>query len=210
MVEFDPGYVPKGHSVTARFSLQPSDALKEAIEPLYRPSVAKQRLSHTALRSSIGVPLDLLPGGQFVYHDPSHPDRNAIQEYEKYSRDHVRPVVGHQLPQLAFLNILRNREGALRLQLRFGLNPVDRVHIAWLSQFRTIASTGMLDTQLDLRSSEVMQNDVILRDAIGSLRSVLGINHPARSGQPQNRQYVGGGYHATINNEQLSFRIGEV
>lgn len=209
MTESDPYPGSYRYLVTARLSLRPSDALKEVVEPFYKPSIAGQRLSRLALRSSIGVPLEVLSGQRYVYNDPQHIGRNAIQDYEQYKRSHVRPVVGHQLPLLSHLGVLRNKQGALRLQFRFGLRPTDAGHLSRLHEFRDLAITPVLGAQLDLAPSDVIANEVMLRDAVHSLRSVLGVDHPAHHGLPEQKRYVGDSYHADITSEQLSFRIGE-
>lgn len=208
MAEFDPHYDPNRHLVTARLSLRPSDALREAVEPFYAPSVAGRRLSRIALRSSIGVPLEALPAQRFVYADPVDPGRNAIQAYEAYKRQHVRPIVGRQLPQLTSLGILRNRDnGALRLKFAFGLATDERQHLSQLREFAPLARHGGLEAQLDIAPSEILRNEVMLRDAVASLLSTLGINHPAGQDLPPDQRYVGNMYSAAIESEELSFRM---
>lgn len=208
MAEFDPNYDPNRHLVAARLSLRPSNALKEAVKPFYKPSVADRRLSRIALRSSIEVPLEVLPAQQFIYRDPSDSTRNNIQTYEAYQRQHVRPIVGHQLPQLGSLDILRSRtSGALRLRFAFGMTPDERHHLSRLHEFSSLTNGGELEVQLDIGSMDVVQNEVVLRDAVKSLRSILGMNHPARQQLPPDRRYVGGQYSATIDSEELSFRM---
>lgn len=202
-------YDSRRHFVTARLSLHPSEALKEIIEPLYRPSLASHRLARMALRSSIGVPLEVLPGRQFVYQDPDHPEGNSIRQFEDYQRRHVRPVVGRPLPLLSHLEVLRNKEGAMRLKLRFGLDGDQQLHLSQLPEFTPLAEEPILDTQLDLASSEVVPNEQVLQTAVASLRSVLGLNHPARFALPPHRRQVGEWQYAAIEDEQLRFRIGE-
>lgn len=210
MAEFDPYGESEKHIVTARLSLRPSDALKEVIEPFYRPNVAEERLARLALRSSVGVPLGVLSGRQFVYENPRYPGKNSIQEYEWFQQHHVRPIVGHQLPLLARANVLQSKSsGAMRLKLQVGLNAIEQTHLAHLEAFRQVATRPILDAQLDIRSTDVVPSIDMLRGAVQGLQSALGVNHPARKGQLPHQRYAGGGYHATIDSEQLTFRIGE-
>ena len=209
MAEFSPSDDLHRHIVTARLSLRPSDALQEAVAPLYKPSAAEKKLGRLTLRSSIGVPLEMLPGRQFVYENPRHPDRNSIQEYEQYQRSHVRLVVERPLPLLSEVDVLRNQAGALRLRLRFGLGADEQAHLSQLHEFRRMAQDPLLGAQLDIAPSEVMPNDEMLRGAVMSLRSVLGVAHPARKHIATHERYVGDRYYAKIASEQLSFRIGE-
>lgn len=61
---------------------------------------------------------------------------------------------------------------------------------------------------LDIAPSEILRNEVMLRDVAASLRSTLGINHPAGKDLPPDQQrYVGNMYSAAIESEELSFRM---
>lgn len=210
MVMFDPNHDPAKHIVTARLSLSPSEALQEELEPLYRPSIAASRLGHLALRSNIGVPLEALPGQRFWYENPRHPGRNAIGEFEQYRLQHVRPLIGRQLPLLSHLNVLRSsRDGTMRLKFQFGLNADEQQHLGKLHEFRALQQIPILEAHADIQSQDIVPNEVILRGAVEGLRSALGLNHPARERVPPARRFVDDEYYAVIDSRQLTFRLGK-
>ncbi len=177
-------------AVMARLDVAPSEELKGLVESLYRPSIVQKRLANLALRSHIGVPLEQLPAQRYIYRDPAHPDDNSIQDFFRYQREDVHAVVGHQLPVLSHLDVLRNNQGWLRLGFRAGLNWHEQAHLGKLAEFRSVEDTAILGVTLDIAPADIVPNDAILRSAVDALRSTLGVGHPARRALPESKRYV--------------------
>lgn len=191
-------------AVMARLDVAPSEALKKLVEPLYRPSIIQKRLANLALKSKIGVPLEQLPAQRYIYRDPTHPEDNSIQEFFRYQREDVHAVVGHQLPILSHLDVLRNDQGWLRLGFRAGLNWHEQAHLSKLAEFHSIAEASLLEVTLDIAPTDVIPNDAMLRSAVNALRSILGVGHPARRAIPESKRYVDPDhYHVSVSGKDL-------
>lgn len=157
--------------------LRPSDNLREMFEPFYRPS-AQRKLGRASLYSLATVTLETLPGPRYIYRDPQYPDVNSIQAYHDAEVHHLDRIVGHELPLLSYLQVLKSHTGWLRLHLKLGVEH-DRAELASLSEFRTNANERALDVVLDIPPQDVIPNVQMQAAAKAGLEGELLVNHPA-------------------------------